>query len=146
MIDLYLTRHGQTEWNVEGRMQGHLDSPLTKLGVSQATRRGEALSHVNFDIIYASPSPRTIHTAELIRGDREVMIQVDERLREIRMGSWEGKLISEIQETFPEEHQTYWNAPHVYKSVAGGETFSDVTDRISPFIDELLSVDRGRRV
>ena len=146
MFELYATRHGQTEWNIEGRMQGHLDSPLTQLGVRQATRLGEALSHINFDVIYASPSARAIHTAELICGNKEVAIRLDERLREIRVGSWEGKLKSEIAETFPEAYQTYRQAPHLYKAVNGGETFFHVAERVGSFLNELLSADEERRV
>lgn len=146
MIELYFTRHGQTEWNVEGRIQGHLDSPLTELGVTQAVRLGESLSHVNFDVIYASPSARTIRTAELIRGNKDVAVNLDERLREIRMGSWEGMLMGEIEQAFPQEHHTYWHAPHLYRPVSDGETFFDVIQRTGQFVDELLSVNHDCRV
>lgn len=87
-----------------------------------------------------------MHTAELIRGHKDVEIKPDDRLREIRMGSWEGRLISEIQESFSKEHHTYWHVPHLYKALTGGETFFDVVDRAASFLDELLSVSKECRI
>lgn len=65
---VYITRHGQTEWNVQKRMQGHQDSPLTPLGVQQAEWLGKSLQDVHLDAVYASSSPRALRTAEIIRG------------------------------------------------------------------------------
>jgi len=71
---LYLARHGETLWNVEGRLQGHLDSPLTEVGKRQAGWLRRSLESIPFDAIYTSPSGRAYHTAEILRGDRNVDI------------------------------------------------------------------------
>lgn len=63
---IYITRHGQTQWNVEKRMQGRQDSPLTEQGMRQAMWLRDALKHVDFDAMYASPSPRARRTAEIL--------------------------------------------------------------------------------
>lgn len=68
---LYLTRHGETEWNVIHRMQGSKDSPLTELGVRQAESLKAVLDTVPIDAVYASPSPRAMRTAEISCGGKE---------------------------------------------------------------------------
>jgi probable phosphoglycerate mutase len=102
--NLYLTRHGQTTWNVEHRVQGHLNSPLTDLGLEQASRLGYALSDVHFDAIYSSPSPRALRTAEIIRGTRPSRIIPHDSLREMHMGDWEGLRFDEIESTYPVQY------------------------------------------
>lgn len=88
---IYLVRHGQTEWNVLHRFQGHMDSPLTKLGIQQAEWLGEALQHDPIDLIYSSTSNRAFHTAEIIRGNRDVAVTACDEFKEINLGVWEGQ-------------------------------------------------------
>lgn len=92
-----MTRHGQTEWNRERRLQGRLDSDLTTIGSENAKLLGEHLSKVPFDAIYASPSGRTMMTASLIKGNRPIKVFTDEDLQEIYMGSWEGQQQSDVE-------------------------------------------------
>jgi broad specificity phosphatase PhoE len=143
---LYLTRHGQTEWNVVKRLQGHQDSPLTELGVKQAGWLGEALSDIEFEAIYSSSSPRTIRTAEIIRGARNVEIIKEDDLREINMGSWEGQLSTDIEAQFPRENYAYRNTPHLYEPVNRGESFYDLQNRLLPKIREIVSKHEGKNV
>lgn len=72
MITLYITRHGETEWNTEKRMQGWSDSNLTVKGGEHAALLGNRLKEVSFDAIYSSPSKRTELTAGLIKGDKDI--------------------------------------------------------------------------
>lgn len=123
-----------------------MDSSLTELGELQASRLGQALSQVRFDLIYSSPSYRTVRTAEIIRGDREIPILTDARLREIGMGSWEGRLASDIREEWPEEYHAYWNIPALYRATNGGETFHEVAERVVAFLHELLSNNEGKTI
>ncbi len=95
---LYIVRHGQTEWNAEKRTMGHSDSPLTELGVQQADFAAEELKAINFDAVFSSDSGRTQRTAEIIKLDRELIIQTSALLRERNFGSYEGKLGSEFRE------------------------------------------------
>ena len=88
MTRLYITRHGQTEWNVEGRFQGRADSKLTPLGESQALWLGERLKDERIDVIISSSSGRTITTSEKIRGERGIRIIPNDNLREIYLGRW----------------------------------------------------------
>lgn len=128
MLTLYITRHGETVWNTEKRMQGWQDSDLTESGIKNATYLGERLQNISIDAIYTSPSNRTQKTSRLIRGNRDISIIVDENLREINMGVWEGQTQSSIKENYPLQFDSFWNAPQRYSPV-GGETFLETQER-----------------
>ena len=138
MTTIYLTRHGQTEWNVEGRMQGSLDSPLTAVGEEHARLLGERLADIKIDYFYSSPSERAYHTAQLIRGDRDLEILTDDRLKEINMGDWEGKLANEIEKEDLELFHSFWYNPQLYISKTG-ESFHEVKARVTPFLEEIIT-------
>ncbi|KGD86037.1 MULTISPECIES: histidine phosphatase family protein [Rhizobium/Agrobacterium group] len=106
---IYMIRHGQTDWNAEGRLQGQKDIPLNALGRSQAVRNGERLREMigaaeGFAFV-ASPLSRTRETMELLRAamglDPEAY-QIDERLRELSFGDWEGHTLKEISRMSPD--------------------------------------------
>ncbi|GCE31104.1 phosphatase [Dictyobacter alpinus] len=143
---MYITRHGQTEWNAERRMQGHTDSPLTALGVQQASWLHDALKDINFSAIYASPLLRAYRTAEIIRGARpEAVIPCDE-LKEIALGTWEGHLGKEIEKEDPAEFLAFWKSPQQYQAHNGGETFAQVRARAVPKVEELLATHAGETI
>jgi broad specificity phosphatase PhoE len=138
MLTLYLTRHGETEWNVQKRMQGWQDSPLTEKGRRDAVRLGKRLESVEFAAIYTSTSGRTVETAELIRGGRLIPIYHNENLREINLGDWEGKTHDEITEFDPIGYEHFWNKPHLY-SPERGECFMDVQTRAMNVIQDIVN-------
>lgn len=137
MVTLYLTRHGETEWNVEKRMQGWQDSPLTEKGRQDAMRLGKRLEEVHLTAIYASTSGRALETARLIRGERLIPIYTEEQLREIHLGDWEGKTHEEIIEMDPIEFDHFWNHPHLY-TPRRGERFIDVQHRAFAAIERIV--------
>ncbi|WP_243292274.1 histidine phosphatase family protein [Bacillus sp. FJAT-47783] len=138
MLRLYLTRHGETEWNVEKRMQGWLDSNLTKEGIEAAKALGERLQPVTFQAIYTSPSERTKQTARLILEKKQnKTFEIDERLREINLGKWQGKTHEEIKELYPGQYAAYFQSPHLYNQ-DDGETFTDVQKRAVSFMNEII--------
>ncbi|MBB3113100.1 broad specificity phosphatase PhoE/8-oxo-dGTP pyrophosphatase MutT (NUDIX family) [Paenibacillus phyllosphaerae] len=143
---LYITRHGETEWNVEGILQGHKDSPLTNLGKRQAKWLGTSLKEIEFDGIYSSPSPRTYLTAEIIREERKIEIFSCDSLKEISLGSWEGQKRSYIENVFPDEHKAFWNTPHLYQPTNSGESFSQLQNRIIPTVLDIIAKHRGCNV
>lgn len=128
MLKLYVVRHGQTEFNLENRMQGRIDSPLTQKGRADAEALGRYLSNIDFDLVLASPSKRAQITAELICKDRDINVQVEKDIREINMGSWEGRTKEEIMKAFPEVGDIFYNKPHLYKALEG-DSYYDVQDR-----------------
>lgn len=81
MLHLYIARHGQTQWNVEKRMQGWLDSDLTELGLYNARALGERLKDIELNQVYISPSKRTEETAKTILGSRRPPLVIDHIFR-----------------------------------------------------------------
>lgn len=136
-MKIYLTRHGQTEWNIERRLQGRLDSDLSTLGNENARLLGTHLSDVAFDAIYASPSGRTIKTANLIKGNQQVKIVPDADLQEIYMGNWEGQQQSEVEKQYPDEFTAFWCAPHLYHPTER-ESFQEVQDRAVKVLERVI--------
>lgn len=143
---LYITRHGQTEWNVAKIMQGHHDSPLTELGVSQATWLSEALSHIDFAAIYSSSTLRARRTAEILLRQRSIEVVAHDHLREIYMGEWEGRKASELEERYSEEFAAFWNNPHLFKPVHGGESYYDLQERVVPLLKTIIARHEGEEV
>ncbi|MNO22440.1 Phosphoserine phosphatase 1 [compost metagenome] len=142
---VFLTRHGQTEWNVQNRMQGHRDSPLTPLGVQQAQWLNQGLQKEPLDIIYSSSSPRALRTAEIVRGERDIPLTACDEFIEIGMGLWEGRDSAEIQAGDPEQHQHFWKDPEKF-SVEGSETFAGVQKRALDKLQEIVAAHDGQRI
>lgn len=145
MTKLYITRHGQTEWNLEGRLQGQLDSKLTTLGKNQAEWLGERLLTEEIDVIVSSSSGRAISTAEIIRGKRNIDILHNDNFKEIYLGKWEGQLNTEIKKRWQEEYTNFWDFPHLYKPI-GGETFSQIIARASSEVEKIISKYEGKNI
>ncbi|MCE5172365.1 histidine phosphatase family protein [Paenibacillus profundus] len=143
---LYLTRHGQTEWNVDKRMQGHKDSPLTSLGVLQAEWLQKRLKTIPFDAVYSSSSPRALRTAQIAAGGNHATIMPMDELKEINMGLWEGRRIEFIQEHHAQEYVDFFNKPHLYQPTGSGETYMQLMNRVIPAIDGILSKHQGEKV
>ncbi|PFR25673.1 histidine phosphatase family protein [Bacillus cereus] len=142
---LYVTRHGETEWNIAKRMQGRKNSNLTDKGMLQAKQLGEHIKDIPLQAIYSSPSGRTMHTAELIKGERSIPIIADEHFYEINMGSWEGQMLADLEAKYPEEVHTFWNEPHRFCSTSG-ESFYDVYNRVIEGVNLLLEIHRGEHI
>lgn len=97
-----LIRHAQTVWNLERRIQGHKDAPLSSRGRRQAQNWGRGLKQFHWDRIYTSDLGRAMQTATLINKTLQVPLSPDNRLREQDWGAWTGKTEPQIQRNFPE--------------------------------------------
>ena len=131
---ILLARHGETPWNAEGRYQGQEDIPLSDVGIAQATALGRRLADTRIDRAVASPLSRAMRTAQLALGEaRASMLGLDEGLKEIGHGEWEGLLASEIGQRDPQRLQAWRDAPDtVQMPGAGGESLQQVVDRAWP--------------
>ena len=132
---ILLVRHGQTEWNVQGRYQGQKDSPLTLLGRQEATALGERLLHAGRDIdaIWSSDLPRASDTArhvvdELRQSGRQYDVRLDPRLRERSFGILEGLTREECRRLHPDEIRKF-SADGGYAISGGGESRSTLVQR-----------------
>lgn len=128
MTRIHLFRHGQTQWNLEQKLQGHEDSPLTELGIEQAQSAKPKLDNVQVDSVWASPSGRAVHTASLLTGLDTNLIKTMEGLREINLGSWEGQTTEHVNTNDNERYTAFWNRPDLYEPDTG-ESFEQVKIR-----------------
>ncbi|MFF2089419.1 histidine phosphatase family protein [Paenibacillus sp. NPDC058174] len=143
---IFFVRHGQTQWNLEQKMQGHMDSPLTPEGRRQAARLADRLHTVKFDAIYASPSPRALTTAQIISGSTaENIVKLDE-LKEIHMGLWEGQHVPAIQNEYAEEWEHFFEQPHLYRPSGQGETYAELLNRGVAAVEKILQDCKGKNV
>jgi broad specificity phosphatase PhoE len=99
----WLIRHGETDWNLNGRFQGSSNEALNTAGQAQATSLASRLITMNFDVIYASNLQRVQQTAHFALNGRTDSIIYDTRLQEIDFGKWEGLKWDEIREQYPQE-------------------------------------------
>jgi glucosyl-3-phosphoglycerate phosphatase len=133
LADLWVIRHGETEWNREGRFQGALDSPLTDLGQAQARAVGATLTPFPQATLYSSPQGRARATAALAFPD--VPVIPDPRLVEIGMGDWSGLTRAEIDRRWPGPDDEDIFA--LYARCPGGEPHDALWDRVSSFLADL---------
>ena len=149
MPTIYYIRHGETEWNAKGRLQGTQDVPLNELGRKQAAGAGAILAEllardgrseqaVEF---VASPLGRARSTMELVRGTLKLPpdgYTIDERLREIGYGHWEGSTLAQMQaldpEFFARRQAEKWTV-----SPPGGESYVSVQARVSDWYNQLTA-------
>jgi len=149
MTRLYFIRHGETDWNREGRLQGHTDTPLNAKGRRQAAAvgghlkelvassgRGVALNELPF---FASPLLRTRQTIEILReaaGLPPEAYQREDRLKEIAFGAWEGRTWSEVRSRDPirakDRDRDRWTFVP-----PGGESYALVLERVQPWFETI---------
>ena len=136
MTRFILIRHGETDWNIEGRWQGQASVPLNERGREQAFQIARALAGIKIAAIYSSDLSRARETAEALASTSKLKVQFDVRLREIHQGKWQGLLVSEIQARYAEAFQQRMADP---MSVAppGGETALQVMERVVAAIEEI---------
>lgn len=139
MLEIYFVRHGETEWNLKGMLQGKKNSPLTEKGRSQAVKLGEALKDIEFEGIYTSPVVRASLTAEIIKGDRDQALYTVPELREMSFGDMEGLTKKEFERLHPVQYKNLWEDAVVYDPTAfNGETFAQVDKRVMEGLEHLV--------
>ena len=136
MGTLLIVRHGETEWNAEGRIQGHTDIGLSENGAQQARSLGQRLADRQIAVAYSSDLKRTSETARLALGHRNVVLNETPRLREYHKGIFEGMTLTEIQTQFPDEYPKYLEKDLSY-APEGGETTRDVSTRMASIFQEI---------
>lgn len=143
MTTFYIVRHGETEWNKENRLQGWLNSPLTTFGREQADRLHDALLDIDFEAAYVSTSGRAIETANRVLAGRSVEMVLQEDLREISLGEWQGKTVKEIlASSDATSYVTYSENPENYVAVHT-ESFEDVAKRAIRVLESVAKCHDG---
>lgn len=132
---LVLLRHGQTDYNVAGRMQGHLESELTVAGLAQAARVAPAIAGMAPDRLVTSDLRRAVDTADALGAACGLPVKVDVRLRETHLGEWQGLSVDEVEQGWPGAIAT-WRSDPAW-APPGGESRIEVVRRALPVVDEL---------
>jgi glucosyl-3-phosphoglycerate phosphatase len=132
---IVLLRHGQTDYNAEGRMQGHLDSRLTELGRTQAAEAAPVVATLGADLLVSSDLSRAVDTAEAVGAASGLPVKLDPRLRETHLGEWQGLTVDEVEEDYPGAIAT-WRSDPTW-APPGGESRVEVVARARPVVDEI---------
>lgn len=120
-MNIYVLRHGQTDYNVEGKFQGQVDIKMNQNGEEQTDKTTEELNKIKFDVVYSSPLTRTVDTAKKIKNTN---IKIDKRIIERSFGSLEGQKGIADYEKYIEKYNI--------------ETIENLTLRVNSFLDEIL--------
>lgn len=127
-MKLYIIRHGQTDWNVQGRIQGRQDIPLNAAGRSQAQMLAKGMEKRPVTAIYSSPQLRAMETAKALAGNQGVEVIPLPELVEIGYGDWEGRTASDILTKERKLYEEWWQHPATV-APPGGETLNQVDAR-----------------
>lgn len=142
LCTIYIARHGKTEWNLEKINQGQSESNISELGLKQAQEASHKLKDVNFSAIYSSDLSMAYRTAEIIKGNRKIIIKKSKSLRGRSYGSFEGKKIDVYKAFFKDklsERETLPEHEYVsFKLAPDIETDEDVTVRFMQKIKEIV--------
>jgi 2,3-bisphosphoglycerate-dependent phosphoglycerate mutase len=140
-----IVRHGQTEWNIKGIRQGHLDSKLTDRGVAQAKALAARLAREKFTALYSSDLGRAVQTAMAIAELTGHEIFTDARLRERHLGIFQGLNAEEITAKYPEERRQFRTRGPDYV-IPGGESMRQQVVRNVAYLNELAAKHRGEQI
>ena len=138
-------RHGETEWNAEGREIGQLDSPLTDRGLEQAEALARRLSRFKIDALYSSDLGRAQRTAETIARRCGTSVNIDVTLRERHMGVFQGLTAEEVRAQYPAERRAY-ERDGFYDVIPGGETAGQRQDRSREVLTRMAARHAGETV
>jgi len=140
---ILLARHGETDWNREGRFQGHADPPLNRTGRAQAVDLSVALMAEQLAAVYSSPLRRALETAEVLAASHGLEpVPVDD-LREVDVGSWSGLTRAEVEERFPAQFARWLDYGQGWED---GETYEEMGRRAVDALLLLAAAHDGERV
>lgn len=141
LTTFYIVRHGESQFNVEGIMQGHVDSLLTERGEDQASKTAEKLRHIDFAAVFSSDLLRAKRTAEIVKLERKLAVKTTQALREQHYGSYEGKKIRKFEEELRELIAKYEGLADEQKKhfrfEEGFETDAETASRFITFLREV---------
>jgi ribonuclease H / adenosylcobalamin/alpha-ribazole phosphatase len=139
-----LLRHGQTPMSVQQQYAGRSDVPLTDVGVQQAAAAAKRLASAGIGVIVTSPLLRAVQTAQEVAAVTGVAVATDDGFRETDFGAWEGLTFAEVRERWPSELGAWLADPDA--APPGGESFADVSARVTAALRRVLAGREGQRV
>ena len=143
MTTILLARHGETDWNREGRFQGWADPPLNATGCAQAVELSVELMAEDLAAVYSSPLRRAYETAEVVAASRGLEPVTVDALREVDVGSWSGLTRAEIELRFPDQYARWLGYGQGWED---GETYEQMAERVVRALLELAEERDGKRI
>lgn len=141
-MKLYMLRHGQTDWNLQYKIQGGVDIPLNDTGIQMAKDAHDKYLNIPFEICYVSPLSRAQVTADIVVGDRGIDIITDERLREMSFGEYEGD--ASIYQRPNHPLYKFFKSPADYKDAPTAEKIEALYARTGEFLDDVIRPLKGK--
>jgi broad specificity phosphatase PhoE len=138
---ILLVRHGETDWNLERRWQGHADRPLNDTGRAQARELAERLAEEPPVAIYSSDLARARATAEIVGARLGLAVVVDARLREVDVGEWSGLTMAEVEIAYPDGIRRRLDGGTGWEQ---GETYEAMGERVVTALQEIAAAHDGR--
>ena len=142
MTELWIVRHGETDWNRERRFQGHADQPLNETGRAQARALAESVAGDGISAVYTSDLARARETAEIVASRLGVEAVPLPGLREIDVGEWQGLTWPEIEERFPDAAAAWRERGHGWES---GESYAELGERVVAALRRIVTDHPGER-
>ena len=127
MTTIFLARHGESDWNVEKRFQGHSDRPLTERGREQAHALADLVGSEKIDAVYTSPLSRARETAEIVAARAGLKAVALPELREVDTGSWSGLSRADVEARFPEGFARWRSGGSGWEN---GESYDEMAERV----------------
>lgn len=143
MTTILLVRHGETDWNAEGRWQGHADPPLNDVGRRQAEQLAETLAADPPAAVYSSDLARARETAEIVGARLRLPVALDRRLREVDVGEWSGLTRDEVEHRYPEGWQRRTAGGAGWEQ---GESYDAMRVRVLEALQAIAAAHDGGRV
>jgi broad specificity phosphatase PhoE len=140
---LYLVRHGQTDLNRDSRFRGFTDAPLNARGRLEAAGAAAVLHGSGIEVIYSSPMPRALQTAEIISEAVGAPVEIDEGFTDIDYGEWQGLTVEEVAQRFGREALETWMRDPAGFTFPGGDSMRSVGDRLGPALERVSSAGAG---
>lgn len=137
MARILLIRHGETEWNKQGRFQGSTDIPLSDTGYEQARLLSAQLADKHLAAVWSSPLRRALDTARAVAAPHRLPVKQHRDLREIEMGQWEGLTIPQVEARWGEEFANWRHDPLAAPAPPGGEQYRDFQTRCIGALDDV---------
>lgn len=142
-MKLYLVRHGETDWNIQNKIQGKSDTVLNETGKKQAEALAGLLKeNYTIDAVYTSPQKRALETAQVIGREMGIEPIIKQGLEEMSLGKWEGYSWRQVRELFPEEY-SIWHKNRRYQLPPEGESYQQLLDRLLEALNGIIAENTG---
>ena len=138
-MNIYFARHGQTDWNILGKVQGTTEIPLNETGINQAEQLCEYFEkqHISLNKVYTSHQIRAMQTACIVSDRFHLDYEAIPGLEEMNMGTFEGNTWADTETLQPDELKR-WNSNKRYEKTPGGESYQMVLERLFRALDDII--------